>query len=496
MAIMTEFDPARDGWYFKNWGEAAPYCLGSCDLSWDLYRQTYLGIVPEAEKYEAPLDLAFYELFKTCAQKGNCGGMSLLALALYKFGGYMGFCSPANLYTGTKSPDREDLHRTINVLQAHQFSAAGIQNFLDAVDAGNLNDAEAAFHRAKELLGKGDYPLLSLAGNLIGENAHTLIPYRLDEQPSGQPPGTKVMYLWDSNIPYDANSNHYGSLKSQLVIRSSTDWSYISGISPNYTGGAAAWCFVIPMSQVLPKSRQPLAVDMVINALLHVFITGSGAAVSQISDDAGHRLFCTDADIHLGRDELETDPARRLAGAAPWPWFDLAQGGVPGELYFMRGHLGYKPLKITVNGTEYKLSASLAGHLIEVEGQARRSARDTLTFSGLATPGAALHIASEAPGRVINIRQLRTGITGGAIWRSIHLTNARVTRQGLTLRAARDLRTVEVESAGQEVTFNLASEQRQAQKTLKRDAGKISLGAGKAMRMTPEDWDKLKEREV
>ena len=496
MPIMREFDPATDGWSFSNWGEAPPHCLGSCDLSWDLYRQAYLGIAAESDKYDAPLDLAFYELFKICAAQGNCGGMSLLGLALYKFGGYQGFCSPACFYEGAEGPARDDLHRTINVMQAHQFSTTGIQNFLDAFDAGNLNDAEAAFHRAKELLGKGDYPLLSLAGNLIGENAHTLIPYRLDEHPAGHPPGTKVMYLWDSNAPAGAYPGHYGSPQSQLVLHSSTNWSYISGISPDYSGGAAAWCFVIPMSVVLPKARQPLALDMVISALMHVFITGTGAAVSQISDDSGRRLFRTDDLTHTRRDEYETDSPRRLVGVAPWPWFGRAAGGAPrGELSFMRGHRGYTPLTIAVSGAEYKLQIGLADQLLEVTGRARRSGRDRLTFSGLRVPGCTLQIASEAESRQVDIRHLRTGVADVA-WRSVHVTGAEVAGPGLVMRAGREMQDVEVTSAGQRITFGLAQEQRLAGRTTRRDAGRITLRDGKSVRWSAADWEKLDEVEV
>ena len=79
---QDQFDPAEDGWYFENWGEEDPNCIGSCDFSWELFRKTYLGIYPSKNPVAAPLDCAFYEIFKNCAAQGNCGGMSVLALAL------------------------------------------------------------------------------------------------------------------------------------------------------------------------------------------------------------------------------------------------------------------------------------------------------------------------------------------------------------------------------------------------------------------------------
>ena len=82
MSITDTFDPDRNGWIFENWGESTAF-------SWDLFRLTYIGINPTQDIVAAPLDCAFYEIFKDCAAQGNCGGMSLLALAMFKHGGWM-----------------------------------------------------------------------------------------------------------------------------------------------------------------------------------------------------------------------------------------------------------------------------------------------------------------------------------------------------------------------------------------------------------------------
>jgi len=201
-----------------------------------IFRQTYLGINPTHDCLQAPLDCAFDEVFKNCAQNGNCGGMSLLALAVYKYGGNMGFCSPAKFYTGRQSPDREDLHRAINILQARQFSTAGIENIMDIIDTDAINDANTVFPAVEQALANCDYPLLSIANDYVGQYAYTVIPYKTEIFPSGNrnygyPPGAKVMYIWDSNFPYDDNVSRYnsGSRANRLVIKSATNWSYTSG---------------------------------------------------------------------------------------------------------------------------------------------------------------------------------------------------------------------------------------------------------------------------
>ncbi len=93
MSITDTFDPDRDGWIFENWGESSPF-------SWDLFEKTYAGINPTM-----PLDIAFYEIFKNCASNGNCGGMSLLALAMFKHGA--GWDSAARRTSTPESVDRD-----------------------------------------------------------------------------------------------------------------------------------------------------------------------------------------------------------------------------------------------------------------------------------------------------------------------------------------------------------------------------------------------------
>jgi len=505
MAIMTEFNPAQDGWAFQNWGEDGAYCIGSCDFSWELYRETYLGINPSHDCMAAPLDCAFYEIFKSCAKQGNCGGLSTLALALFKYGGYMGFCSPASFYKGRKNPpdwrctDREDLHRAINIMQARQFSAHGIENFLDVVGAGYLNNADVAFQRAKELLGKGDYPLLSIATDTFGDAAHTVIPFKVEENPPGYPPGTRIMHIWDSNHPYDQAPAHYqGSgpgTAFHMVIRGPTDWSYRSGTTDYPSPTPDGWCFIVPMSVVLGKARQPMALDMVFDALMTAFVTGPGAAVEQVSDDQRHRLY-TSAGEHVLRSDLETDPGRRLDGVARWPWLaQNEQGELPGELYFMRRSLGEANLEFTVRGSRYKVMTVTAGNLLEVEVESARPSADAIRVSGLTTAERLVEVRPLERARAVTLRQLRAGVEG-AEWRSVEVRNARLGREGLVLRAPGDLEAVEVHGAGKAVRFDLELAQRREGQVQRRSLGRLSTVRQGAFRVEPRDWRDLEKGEI
>lgn len=111
MPLTMDFDPIVNGWNFQNW-EASSF-------DWDLFRDAYLGINPTHDCVQAPLDCAFFEIFKNCAQGGNCGGMSLLSLALFKYGGFMGFARRRDF-----TPARTD--RTVPICTAPStFSRRG-----------------------------------------------------------------------------------------------------------------------------------------------------------------------------------------------------------------------------------------------------------------------------------------------------------------------------------------------------------------------------------
>jgi hypothetical protein len=488
MPIMQDFNPAVDGWYFENWGEQPPYCIGSCDFSWELYRRSYLGINPTHDCIEAPLDCAFYEIFKNCAEQGNCGGMSLLALALFKYGGYMGFCSPASFYTGVKSPDREDLHRAINVLQARQFSASGIENFLDAVDGGILNNAVTAFNQVKQLLGTADYPVLSIAKDSWGDAAHTVIPYRWEENPAGYPFGTKILYIWDPNHPFDADPGHYSSSACHLVIKSPTDWSYTSG-SNQYSGGG--WCFVIPMSTVLHKSRHPMALDMVFDALMTLFVTGPGAAVTQISDDSGRRLYSSAPGAHLSRRGLETDPAKRLTGIGRWPWYGgSGRGSLPGELYFGRRSVVESGLNFRITGSRYRLVRGVARNMVEIEVESRYRGGEEIRIGGLGGASQRVEIQPLKQSRRIHLRHLRQDPkTGG--WRSLRVRNLRVPRQGVTLNVWGDLEVAEIQSNGLQIQMEVELEQRLEGQLRKVELGLLKAPHERWLRLSPRDWSRL-----
>lgn len=495
---QDQFDPAVDGWFFSNWGEEGDNCIGSCDFSWDLFRKTYLGIYPTKDPVSAPLDCAFYEIFKNCAQKGNCGGMSVLGLALFKYGGYMGFCKPANFYSGLESPDRQDLHYAINIIQARQFSVSGITRFIDAVDRGTLNNAEAAFDNVTEQLGKGDYPVIWVATDSIGGAAHTLIPYKVEDYGA-----QKIMYIWDSNHPYDNDPSRYapGSTTNRLVINGPINWSYTTGTPPNhttYSGGG--WCLCVPMSDIMKKSRHPLAVDVAVEILQTLFVGGPGAAVSQITDEEGRRFYKTTNNVHTSFNDIETDPNKRLKGVIRWPWLGRnSKGKMPGELYFIRAPRGKMPnLTVTLNGKNYKALYHAIGNLVEIESRSPSRATDVITFTSLASDNQSLAIKTTGR-KEFDIKQLRIG-AGKRDYRSFHVKrlkiDANTLRVPITIGVIGDFAGVEVSAKDRTVQFDMDILRNKDGKFTVRNLEKLSTAPGKRLNVAPENWKQLKSTKV
>jgi hypothetical protein len=492
VAILDEFDPKRDGWFFNNWGEDV-----NMPFSWDLYRKTYLAINPTNDPVEAPLDVAFYEIFKSCAQGGNCGGMTMLALAIYKYGGYFGFCSPAAFYTGISEPDRADVHQAINIMQARQFSTPGIRNFVDVVKAGQLNDGVAAFNRIHSGLASGDYCLLSVADSPVGGNAHTIIPYRADDLGTG----TRVLHVWDPNLPYDDFPSFYDNDLNKIVITGSTAWSYDQNAGGAFTGGRLyagsqmGGFFAIAPSLLIHKGHQPISPGFALTQLSLLFIQGLGSAVTQLQDADGRRLYRTDR-ASPTRGDLETDPDRQLTGVAPWPWFaaHAPDGSRPGDLFFLERPPGSSSLTVTVRGSDYRLVHASTGHLSELNATSNSAGRDRVLIEGSGANDQVLEMRSDATGRRADIHHLR--LEAGGDWRSVAVSNARVTRDGLRVHAGAELDGVDVSSAARAHEVDLEFRQyRDKNLTRRRFAGQ-RIPSGRAFRLAPADWDRLTRTKI
>lgn len=472
MGILDEFDPKRDGWSFEN--------FQTPDLSWDLYRRTYLAINPTENVIESPLDVAFYQIFKGCAAQGNCGGISMLALALFRFGGYMGYGSPAFFYAGgADGPDRADLYEVLNIMQARQFSAPGIRNFVDVVKAGQLNDGYAAFTRIQGGLASGDYHLLSVSNGLFGDAAHTIVPYRAEIIGA-----QRVLHVWNSNRPYDAYPDHYDLDLNKIVITGPTQWRYDQGYGGTvYDGANNGWFFAIPTSLIRHKGAQPISAGFVLSNLTLLFVSGTGS-VAQIEDDDGHRLF-TEVGDHALRGSLETAEDRRLEGVAPWPWTGGLSGGRPGELFVVEQPEGSRPLTVTVTGGAYALQQLSSDRLTELAPQDQRRATDRIRLDG-AGAQLDLSIRTGAARRRFDVRHVRAD--GPGRWHGVRVRNALVTDDEVRVRVPATATSVAVSGEDKARKVDIEFERGRGRRLSTSTLGEQRLAPGKVLVAEPGRW--------
>ena len=496
MGILDSFDLAHDGWSFHNWTETT-------DFSWDLYRRTYLAINPTNDVVAAPLDVAFYKIFKNCAKHGNCGGMSMLALALFKYGGFMGFCSPPDIYppadpTSHEQPASHELYQAINIMQGRQFSAPGIQNFVDMVKAGQLNDGVAAWQRVKSGLDSGDYCMVSLATGLFGDNAHTLLPYQADMVGSQY-----VIHVWDCDRPYPWFTDHYTNGFNRIIIDGPSSWTYDQSDGGRggeysdgivYKGSDNGWLFAIPTSLELHKAHQPISAGFdLTNALNLVFASGPGAAVTQIRDEDGRRLYTSDR-VHRHRSDLETSPDRQLHGVAPWPWPSAGHGPPPGELFFMQRPPGSTPLHISVQGSEYTLTHASSGHLTELTaGPAATTAKDRVRIQASPSDDQSLEVTTSAGRRRFNIHHLRYH---GPAWRSATVDGAAIgAEHHMSVHAPMAFDHVEISGPAAIHPVNVVFRRYDGDQLTTRRLPKQRASRGDSLRLAP-DWERLSRAKV
>jgi hypothetical protein len=533
--MKKEFNLKEDGWDFKNWKEGnwgtqdGNYCTGApetdgycalaatgphsnaCEFSWKLYEEAYIA-VNELNTF----DQLFYDkAFKKVAENGNCGGMSFLALALYKYGGYMGFCSPASFYEGIQiydakgkplkkeAPLEPALHHAINILQARQFASRNIIRIIE-LGPGNRCDAELAWKTVSEHLANGDYVGLAIARNQVGEAAHTVVPYKAEINTQGK----KVLHIWDPNYPFSADSTHYdeASTKKLLVIDGQFAWHYYPDTGDS-TGDQKkkffgqnmlnAWCFAMPMSLVLGKSRQPVALEYGVDVLLGIFTNGLGAAVSQISDDDGHRFY-KDVDVDISGREIETDPEKRLENAIRWPWFssDSGQEG-PGELYFIRRHKGdTSPLATTVTGANYSFVACMGKNIIEIDSASKEHSRETIKTYGSVLDALSMDVMTTGKKRKVSLNHLLAGATGKE-WRKYRLKNIELPKEvPVSIDMEKEMNAMTISCPEKKVQFDLEIQQRFNDKITLRNVGKVSASPGKMLRLAPKEWKNLEKTEL
>lgn len=480
----------RNTTYFTN-------AAGDTVLPWEVYTRSFIGICPDSTiaKVECPLDYAFYHAYNAAfaVASGNCFGMSLLANIIYKEEGHMGFCKPVYTYSGgVNGPTSAKLCTVITVMQCHEWSHSGIMWMAENITGTHAKDPNYAYEQVEYYLSMGDLPVLTLVRDLsfVG---HTLIPYKVVEVGS-----KRYIYIHDSNKWYPNNADYYDNDSNYIEIdKGSDNWSYIWEGSTTW-GSPSGYIFATPMSIVKAASRNPLQLGGITDAMNHIFLTG--ASISQITDDEGHRFYKTSSNSHNKLSDIEENPSLKLKNVFRMPTTSAprkirssikSRKNAP-EIYFAIGSEGKNlNFEIASTGKKYKFEMAGKDNIIRLITPGGSSGRDNFEVKKLSTDNQELKLSSRRGGAKFEVELHRSvpGRDASRIFKVTNLTAPSSSPVKIRLAEGRDALLVKGEKSP--FTCNLEITQVVDGKITKMPPKTLNVSGKDWQQVTPSNWNKL-----
>ena len=480
--------------YFEDGG-------GTTILPWEIYVRSYIGICPDSSeaKVLCPLDYAFYHAYNAAfaVTSGNCFGMSLLANIIYKNEGHMGFCKPIYTYSGDfDGPASPKLDTVITIMQCHEWSHAGIMWMAENITGTHAADPNYAYEQVEYYLSMGDLPVLTLVRD-ISFVGHTLIPYKVEETSS-----KRYIYIYDPNKWYPHDSLFYDNNENYIEINKSSDnWSY-QWDDTTVWGSPDGYIFATPMSIVKASSRNPLQLGGITDAMNHIFLTG--ASVSQITDDEGHKYYKTSASSHNRLSDVEDNPSLKMKNVFRMPITSAAlRRKRPGrtknapEIYFAIGSEG-KDLnfEIASQGKKYQFEMAGKGNIIRLSAPGGSSGRDEFEVKKLSTDDQELKLSSKrgAAKFEVELQQSVPGSETSRIFKVTNLTAPSSSPVKLRLAEGRDALLIKGEKGP--VSCNLQITQVADGKITKMPLRTLNVSGKEWQQLSPSNWNKLNDATI
>lgn len=483
----------RNTTYFSN-------AAGDTVLPWEIYVKSFVGICPDSNtaKYSCPLDYAFYKAYNAAfaVASGNCFGMSLLANIIYKEEGHMGFCKPVYTYSGgVDGPTSAKLCSTITVMQCHEWSHSGIMWMAENITGTHAQDPNYAYEQVEYYLSMGDLPVITLVRD-ISFVGHTLIPYRIEETGS-----KRYIYIHDSNKWYPNDSLFYDNHENYIEIdKGSDNWSY-QWDDTTVWGSPDGYIFATPMSVVKASSRNPLQLGGITDAMNHIFLTG--AHVSQITDDEGHKYYKSSANSHNRIADVENNPSLKMKNFFRMPMTFAPRRGSRSmmknapEIYFTVGSEGKNlNFEIASTGKEYKFEMAGKDNIIRLKTPGGASGRDNFEVKGLSTNNQELSLSSKRGAAKFEV-ELHRAVPGTELSRIFKVTNLQAPSSSpVKLRLAEGRDALLIKGEKNDVSCNLQITQVVGKKITKMPAKTLNISGKKWQHITPSNWNKLNDASI
>jgi hypothetical protein len=481
---------ATNGWRFVNFTDPT--------FSWDLYRNTFIGIPPSEDPWSSAFDVLFYEqVYKSkLSADGNCFGMSLLNLMIQANGGYMGYCAPVTQYSGDPisgmGPTDPMLRRAINIMHGHQVNLPTVQFLLDIVAKHFNRDGAYAFDQFNYWQSRGDLTLVSITSDLNpSDGGHTLIAYKAVDLGGGN----KKLFVLDPNRTWGnpADQSWYTS-ESNFIQITNHAWSFDMGGS-TWSGdlGSGGNIVITPASISGPLSRSPASLgDTVIGTLLNtLLLSGDSAQIVQVTDGQGKRLY------KPGTQEIDTDPSTGMMNMLPWFLSDQSKPNqVGGVLLFQLG-APHGALHISVSaGSGGYILSSLCGRTVVSVSATNGSGIDNLT---LRNPGAAdttVELENSRGSSAYSVNLMRARVPHSQV-RVLKASNIRINGAGpVEIGLTNSGDAIQITSPQASLRYDLMLSQitRQGSQTLSHN--ELTQNPGASRSLQPADWQKLKSAQV
>lgn len=485
---------SKNGWWFHNFSDAT--------FSWDLYRDTFIGIPPTEDPWSSAFDVLFYDqVYKSkLSADGNCFGMSLLNLMIQKNGGHLGFCAPVTQYSGDPNspgmgPTDPMLRRAINIMHGHQVNLPTVQFLLDIFAHHFNRDGAYAFDQLNYWQSRGDLTLVSITKDINpSDGGHTLIAYRAVDLGGGN----KKIFVVDPNRTWgNTTDQSWYNTESNFIQITNHAWSFdMGGSDGTWSGdlGSGGNIVITPISVTGPLSRSPASLgDTVIGDLLNtLLLTGHGARIEQVTDAQGKRLY------KPGTLEIDSDPASGMSNMIPWFFSDQRSSNrqIDAVMLFQLGSSG-GALRVSVSaGTGgYTLNTMSGRTLVSVTARGG-TGTDVLTIRNPGTTATSVSLENRRGASDYDIAITRVRVPHTQI-RVLSASRLRINGDGETeVGLANAGEALQISSRHSSLRYDLALTQvtRREREALTRN--EVIQHPGAARSVQPQDWHQLKRTQV
>jgi hypothetical protein len=336
-------------WSFRN--------FPTPDLGYDKYASTFLDVDDHESAPANPFNALYYELFYRGIAFGNCMGMGIESIYAAKGRSAIGM----PIYDATGTLDGSELVRSafpglydeINVKQGYQLGLESILWRIDRFLTGNTHNPGGVFNDSRRFFDAHDLPMLTITSDEFGAHAHTLVPYRWDNERQSC---TRLdasecvrIFVADPNFPATAANpaaddpfrtradDRFVEIEVNDDNPENIEYSYIGSSfdvgEVTYRGGTllGARMFFEPAHKYMSMPVTPFYQPWVMATAAFLLIVGDTGKTLQVTDSGGRTLFEPGlTGIPTRWDQFRRDVNQRIPDLAPLMLSDRQSGGAQG----------------------------------------------------------------------------------------------------------------------------------------------------------------------